>query len=830
MSRICLNGDDWKIKEFIGMDWVWRDSVMPETKDVRWWYQAKVPGSVLYDMWQADRVPDPFFELNSRLTEWVSSRTWVYRKEFAMPKGWEEAHVELCFAGIDYEAEVFLNGLSLGRHRGMYVPCRFDVTGKLKDKTNLLAVVLEPAPFEQPQVGKTSLVRTHKSRMTYWWDFCPRMIHQGIWQDVYLERTGENRFEDLYVYAELSKDWRTAQIHMEVRTQGMAEGLLRGNFGTHDFETGITAGKGEVLLQIDDPRLWWTNGAGEPFQYECRLFLLDRDGKVSDSREFRYGIRDIRFVPNEGCQAENGSFTLCLNGRRLYIKGYNWVPADVMYGTVREERLRHLIRLAKEAGVNLFRIWGGGLIETDLFYELCAENGILLWQEFIQSSSGIDNKTPEEEAYCAMMEREAESIIKAKRNHTALAVWCGGNELQDEKGMPLDSTDPLLSRLERQVKQWDSKRKWLPTSPSGGLFLNSMENISKAPDRLFDVHGPWEHQGLGGHCLLYNSGTSLMASEFGVEGMANEGVLDRCVAKEHRLPASKDNEVYFHRGAWWNNESLVQETFGGRLTEAEQIRKASQFMQYEGLKYAVECNIRRAMRNSASLPWQFNEPYPNLFCTSVVDYYGWPKPAYYGMKKAYAACHVTAAFDSPSLAGRESFWAEIFAGGIRPEGKDEAGVCIQAVLFDMQGNILLREEAERDVLRETAEKILELNCHLSQSGTPLMLLRLSLLEQGEILAENEYLFTKEKDFAPVWDLEEAVVTFTWKDKGRLLMKNTGDTAALFVYVSREREEGRSYFSDNYLTLLPGEARSIACEGSGDGISAEALNMSRKVLT
>lgn len=225
MSRICLNGDDWKIKEFIGMDWVWRDSVMPETKDVRWWYPAKVPGSVLYDMWQADRVPDPFFELNSRLTEWVSSRTWVYRKEFAMPKGWEEAHVELCFAGIDYEAEVFLNGLSLGRHRGMYVPCRFDVTGKLKDGTNLLAVVLEPAPFEQPQVGKTSLVRTHKSRMTYWWDFCPRMIHQGIWQDVYLERTGENRFEDLYVYAELSKDWRTAQIHMEVRTQGICRGI-----------------------------------------------------------------------------------------------------------------------------------------------------------------------------------------------------------------------------------------------------------------------------------------------------------------------------------------------------------------------------------------------------------------------------------------------------------------------------------------------------------------------------------------------------------------------------------------------------------------------------
>lgn len=505
------------------------------------------------------------------------------------------------------------------------------------------------------------------------------------------------------------------------------------------------------------------------------------------------------------------------------------MPADVMYGTVQEEKLRHLIRLAKEAGVNMFRVWGGGLIETDLFYELCAQSGILVWQEFILSSSGIENRTPEDEKYAAMMEEEAEIIIKAKRNHTALAVWCGGNELQDGEGMPLDGRDALLARLEKQLRKWDDKRKWLPTSPSGGLFLNSMDNIRRAPEKLFDVHGPWEHQGLEKHCLLYNSGTSLMASEFGVEGMANESVLNRCVAGEHLLPASKDNEIYFHRGAWWNNEPLVQETFGGCLTEVEQIRKASQFMQYEGLKYAVESNIRRAMKNSASFPWQFNEPYPNLFCTSVVDYYGCPKPAYYGVKKAYGAYRVTAAFASPSVAGEEKFETEIFAGGDSINPKKDEALCIRALLLDMEGNTVIRKEAHISDMPAISGKVMDLTCRTAEIRTSLFLLRLSLSAGEECLAENEYLFTKEKNFAPVWDMKEAEVSFAWRDERELVMKNIGDTAALFVYLKHEENDTRLYFSENYVSLMPGENRSINCEGDLNRISAEALNMMARAL-
>lgn len=834
MERINLSGADWWMKEFVGMDWVWRDSVKPGTGDVRWWYPATVPGCVLHDLCRNGRVPDPFFELNSKLVEWVPARTWVYRKEFEVGENLAGKRVELCFDGVDYECEVFLNGESLGHHEGMFVPFRIDISGRLRaGEKNLLAVVLEPAPQEQPQVGRTSLVHTHKSRMTYWWDFCPRMIHQGIWQDVYLEVSGPAVLRDFYLYSEFTAE-KTVLVHLEAETEGISEGCLRGWFGELPFCAELVDGGCETVIAVREPRLWWTNGEGEPYEYEVRLELYERrDGKerLSDCRTRKFGLRRIVFEQNEGALDPAGCFTLCLNGKKLYMKGCNWVPADVMYGAVTEERLRHLVRLAKEAGVNIFRIWGGGLIETDLFYRICAENGILIWQEFIQSSSGIENQTPKTEEYCSLMCREAERIIKAKRNHTALAIWCGGNELQDEDGMPLDDSDRLLGMLSRQVKRWDKGRKWLPTSPSGGLFLNSLENIKKAPDRLLDVHGPWEHQGLLGHCRLYNAGTSLLSSEFGVEGMANRYTLERCVAPEHLLPADKDNEIYFHRGAWWDNEPLVQKTFGGELDEIGKIQRASQFLQYEGLKYALECNLRRAMHSSGSFPWQFNEPYPNLFCTSVVDYYGFPKPAYYGIKKAYGAYLVSASFDSPSLAGRSELRAEIYAGGKAPQ---EEGLRVRTELFDLDGNLVDGVSWELDATylgdENVHRRVGVYSCSLSEIPTPICLLRVRAELPGKVIAENEYLFTKGEDFGEIYRQKEAGVTV--RAAGDILeVTNTGDRAALFVCLTQEDDggEGFLYLEDNYFSLMKGESRSIRATGRCSRMAVHALNISHQIV-
>ncbi|MEE0692874.1 MAG: hypothetical protein U0M33_08235 [Lachnospiraceae bacterium] len=194
MIKISLNGDDWKCKDYLGEDWVWRNGEKRETKDSMHWNAALVPGCVLYDMYRCGKIPDPHFEKNSLYAEWIPQRTWIYRKAFEVSKIPEDSNVRICFEGIDYDAKIFFNDCFWGDHHSMFTPISFDVTQLLeRNGKNLLAVVLEPAPVEQPQVSRTRYVKTHKSRMTYWWDFCPRMIHVGIWDDVYLAITGKAR-------------------------------------------------------------------------------------------------------------------------------------------------------------------------------------------------------------------------------------------------------------------------------------------------------------------------------------------------------------------------------------------------------------------------------------------------------------------------------------------------------------------------------------------------------------------------------------------------------------------------------------------------------------
>lgn len=825
VKKISLNGNDWRMKEFVGMDWVWRDSVKPNTQDVRWWNPATVPGSVIHDLVENKIVPNPHFELNTKQAEWASARTWVYRKEFFVPEEVKGRQISLCFDGIDYASEIYVNGSSVGKQEGMFIPWKCDVTESLHyGEVNLVAVVIEPAPFEQPQVGKTSLVYTHKSRMTYWWDFCPRMVHQGIWQDAYLQVTGEAVIKDWLIETDLVSD-KEAKVSVEVWTEHAAGCECSISFGEQTI-TGIADENGfSCELVISNPRLWWCNGQGEAYEYEASVQLFDKEKELSDSRSRKRGIREMEFVENEGITDERGRFLLKLNGRTVFINGYNWVPADMFYGAVSRERVAHLIRLAKNAGVNVFRVWGGGLIERDSFYEMCAEAGILVWQEFILSSSGIDNKPSLEESYKKLMKEQAEIIIKLKRNHTALAVWCGGNELQYDDGTPIDEDNPLVKIMGDAVQKWDAKRKWLPTSPSGGVFLNSFENLEKCPNQLYDVHGPWEHQGLAKHYELYNKGTCLLHSEFGVEGMTSARALYQNVAPEHLLPASKDNPIYFHRGSWWNNEPLVQESFGGNLTEVEQIRRASQYMQYEGLKYAMECSRRRAFRCSGTFPWQFNEPYPNLFCTSALDYYGNPKPVYYGAKKVYAPFMVTAAFDSASLEGKTELKALLYAASNLPETekRENGGYVVTAQLFTVEGELLAEREYPLAAVEAKACLAGEFVWKIKETPNNLVLFRISLKQENQtILAENEYLFTLTKDLGEVFHMEAPVLVMQ-KQAEKVVIKNSGKTAALFVFLKKEEGEP-VYFEENYLTILPDEERRIQVKGNPKLAELEALNL------
>jgi beta-mannosidase len=594
------------------------------------------------------------------------------------------------FDGVDHAARVFVDGEEAGYHEGAFTPFEIEVPAG----EHLLAVAVQPAPPSEAQVGVSSRVLVHKPRMNYGWDFCPRLIHQGIWRGV-----GEPR------------------RHPRV---------------TFDGSVGRVELDGEVLLEVEQPELWWPNGFGEQ-----RLY---------DAGDWRVGFRTIELVENEEAPEDALPYTLVVNGERTFMRGWNWVPIDVNYGVPRPEKLEKLLRLAQRANVNVLRVWGGGVIESEEFYAWCDRLGILVWQEFSQSSSGLESTPSDDPDFVRALADDARAIVPARAWHPSLFAWCGGNELAWPDGEPIDERSPAIQSLGDVVRELDPERVWLPTSPTG-------------PKGTWDMHGPWEHQGLREHYRHYDSRTNLIHSEFGVEGMTNELSM---IAPEHRWPADRSNPVYEHLGAWWNNAPLVQEAFGGRIEDVETMRRASQWLQYDGLRYAIEATIRRAWHASGVLPWQFNEPFPNAWCTSALDYEGNPKPAYHGVARAYRG--------APSARFATCAW-----GGLN----EVVASAEHARLVDLDGRVVAEGDGEvRAPLDAFAHDVFLLD-----------------------LGTNRYVMSRTENLAPLLDLPPATLVL---NSGTL--RNTGDVCAIGVITDGD-----------VLDLLPGEAVEI------EGIRAEGWN-------
>lgn len=817
--RISLNGDDWLFKDFYGEDWRWRGAHLPDSRDRRHWRRGSVPGCPHHDLWRLGEIPDPYVERNSLLMEWIPQRTWLYKKSFRVDRQDQGKRIHLHFEGVDYQAEFFLNGRSLGSHTGMFVPVVFDVTDLLHfDAENLLAVVIEPAPMEQPQVSRTSRVHTIKPRMNYWWDFCPRMVHVGIWEDVFLEITGPVRITDVFVRPQLSADFRQADVRVHTELDSPVPdvveveiSLLYGGCEIARERTQQAAGAGRTHLEscftLTSPRLWWPNGCGQPELYEAQVRIL-ADGEPSALRSISFGIRRIELEPNESARADARPYTIRVNGRRVYARGWNWVPMDVMYSVPQPARLERLLTLAKDAHVNLLRVWGGGLIETESFYQLCDRLGIMVWQEFTQSSSGIENLPSASPEFVQLWTQTAEAIIPRKRNHPSLAIWCGGNELTGEGERPLDDSHPVLAALKQVVARRDPDRLWLPTSPSGPVFGNSLETIARDPDGLHDVHGPWEYQGVRGQYALYNRGTSLLHSEFGVEGITNLRTLQGTIHPDHQWPVDLDNPQWFHRGAWWVKRPTWDATFG-EIHDIETMVRATQFMQADGLRYALESDRRRKYHNSGTLPWQFNEPYPMAACTSAVDYYARPKPAYYAVGRAYQPLLISARFDTLAWEGCEMFEAKAWVGNAHERAYEN--VLLRMRLLAPEGKTWAEESKMVSFEANRATRLGQIRVPLTGLPHDVFFLDMQLLDtEGGSLSVNRYVFSRAANLAPFLTLPPTELSVTSSD-GAVVVTNRGGVVAMFVWLEDARDPrapGYAYFEDNFFCLFPGERRSV----------------------
>ncbi|MFL5751383.1 MAG: glycosyl hydrolase 2 galactose-binding domain-containing protein [Chloroflexota bacterium] len=837
-ERISLDGPGWWIRAHLGTEAALQAVAGPGTPmgggprdQAAGWLPARVPGSVTNDLWRTGEIADPHHERNSLLAEWVPERAWTYRRALPSVRAHEGGRVLLRFDGVDDACHVFVDGERVRDHDGMFVPFEVDVSAKVAgDGDHELAVVVEPAPDIEPQTGRTSRVRVHKSRMGYGWDFCPRLVHQGIWQSVGLEVVDAVRVVDVWARPVLADNLRSARVKvraaveastpMSIRVEASLEGMSSGSSITsRALEPGQTEVEFEV--NVDDPWLWWPNGIGEPVLHRLFVRVAAGDGRPLDERAVPVGFRHVELAMNEGGPSDARPYTFVVNGRRIYANGWNWVPADVLHGATPPDRVEHLVRLAGAANVNLLRVWGGGLIETEAFYEACDRLGILVWQEFSQSSSGVENEPSRDPAFVELMKREAEAIVPLRRNHPSLAVWCGGNELEDSRGPLEDNRSPVLAALHEVVERLDPGRGWLPTSPTGPQFFNRFDTIESDPDGLHDVHGLWEHQGLDKQYELYDRGTSLLNSEFGVEGMTNRRTHGALISEEHRWPADRSNPVYRHLGDWWINEPLLQAAFAGRLRDLESLRRASHLLQADGLRYAVEANRRRWPRQSGSLPWQFNEPYPNAWCTSVVDHRGDPKPAYFAVARAYAASVVCARIPGAVLRDAGELRFEPWAWS-----RDHAGpATILWRLVDASGRVRAdgRWAVELPAARDGLPVRVASDHSVGVDGLgPVVFLDLALeLSAGNRIAANRYRFATGENLAPLLDLPAGSLAWTVEEAadGAWIVDLRHESGPAIVGVRLEDDRpievaGWAEIDDGGFDLLPGETRRVAVRWAG----------------
>ena len=801
-ERLSLSGTDWILAGFHGEDWRFRAAYNRDTQ-AKGWLPAEVPGSVHWDLLKAGEIPDPYFERNSRLAEWVHQRQWVYKRDFTVPASWDGRRLWLKFDGVDYEADFYLDGQLLGSHGSMFLPAAFEVTDRITaGQAHHLAVVLKDAPREWPQLGRTSTVQTGKARFGYWWDFATRLVHLGIWQDVWLEATGPARLGDVWVRSRLNDDLTAAEVTVSAEGAAISVELL-----DPQGAVVVTGAGTEVTLTVDRPQLWQPHQLGAQPLYRCRVRLM-AGGTLSDEREVTFGIRhfELRQNPWPPAGAEPIGetplpYTFTVNGQPLFIKGWNWVPVDHLYGRADlGERYEQLIAYAKDAGVNLLRVWGGGLIEKQLFYDLCDRAGILVWQEFIQSSSGTDNVPPADPAYLALLEREAAGIIPLRRNHPSLVLWCGGNELTDWEKRPATLAEPALAVLARKVAELDPDRPYLPTSPTGPIFGAPDQVAPAQRSQLHDVHGPWHYRGPVDSYLPYNSSTALFHSEFGTQGAVAKASLDRFIAPANQWPPNETNPNWVHHGAWWMQQHRVRELFGESVTSIDAYLPLSQYLQAENLRYGVESNRRRAPGCSGTIIWQLNEPWPNSHCTTAVDYYLRPKLAYYAVKRAYAPVAASLRYEGPILAdGILRATAHVMSDG------PFTGT-LQIAVIDPAGKLWHTER--HHVANQGPVAKLAFPLPAAAPDVAICVLTLSDAD-GTVLQTNPYLFSRAPApiFASLRSLPQAALTAR-QEGDRLILKNDGPVCAFFPAI--DIDDPRYYFmlSDNGPLLAPGEEASI----------------------
>ncbi|MBN1343710.1 MAG: hypothetical protein JXQ73_13565 [Phycisphaerae bacterium] len=657
MSQFDLSSLDWMLLGWRPYQWVLGKS-METGGDLRAELgpiPARVPGSVQQALLDAGVIADWHVGVNSRACEWIEHRQWDFSA--VLPAGTVPTgeRVVLCARGLDYSGWVLVDAKKVARFEGALIPHRFDLTRELTDaKEHLLSIVFDEPPREQGQLGYTSRSRYFKPRYPYSWDWCPRVVPVGVWDSLSLEWGASVCVELASLRTTLAEGNRTGRVRLMLEVDALpAERGAIGTFtavvkdGAREIGRGSTAGRaGRFGLVLDglsvDP--WWPNGHGQ-----AKTYTLEVEGRVGDGtwRQTRtIGFKRIEWRPCDGAPADAEPWICVVNGKPIFLQGVNWVPPRVCYHDSTEAEYRRLIELYREMGCTLLRVWGGGILEKDVFYRLCDEAGLMVWQEFPLSSSGVDNWPPEDLEVIERLASICSSHIHRRGHHVSLLLWCGGNELLGggpegfgQDGVPVGYDHPCVAAMRNLVEREDPARRFLPTSASGPWEWGSADKFGTG--LLHDVHGPWGF-GQGANNMdewreYWAKDDALFRSETGMPGAHSLEMMKRYAGDAELWPPT--GEYWLHTASWWRQWDRLKDRSAGLSSEealAEYVR-VTQAEQAEAYEVAASACKARFPRCGGFLIWMGHDCFPCPANNSVIDFERQPKPAYFALKKVFTS-------------------------------------------------------------------------------------------------------------------------------------------------------------------------------------------------
>ena len=770
---------------------------------------ASVPGDITVDLFKAGLVSDPYFSDNYKESEWVGRTDFTYQLQIDITQEMlDEDVIDIIFKGIDLFSDIYINGVFLGHTQNMFLKYVFDIKPFVKLGKNLLEVKMEStlnkmdtfdtkdyqAVFNRPRV----FIR--KAQCHFGWDWAPRICAYGIWDDVILSAHPKYQIDNVKVVARMNGDltiftelnYNLKALHdpkgaiivpaVEKKDDFLRIYVSKKPFGNDYIYKDIKIdGKTNFgCFKFDDPDLWWPNGYGEQPLYNYKI-ELHRDGQILDIKTGRFGFRDVE-LKEDPVGDSRLSFTFYVNDEPIFAKGSNWVPNECFTGVIKDEKYKELIRLAKEGNFNMLRVWGGGIYEKDIFYDLCDENGLLVWQEVCLACADI----PEKEAdFTANILAEIEYQVKRLRNHPSIIHWTGGNEKNGCFSLTESPGDFFVDNILRGfILNLDDTRSYRRQSPCSRTDVPNDKTSGDSHDGVFEMSLV---EGMDTYRKRLNNVIVPFLSECAIMGPSSLETLKKMFPKEHLWPMDEMWKDRFMENPYGSvpldfphRELNYAEQLYGKVSSLEDFVPKAMMAHAEAMRAESEFNRAHKGINWGFMNWMYNDIWPSG-TWSVVDYYLEPKQAYYQMRRSFQS---------------------IYASFFEDEDGDTRVFIVNDTLKSVKCDLVVYEKTyDGDVIYSETFKDVKvdnsksLSCKLNHKVNKEHYLVVEYLSHKTIYSPDMY---KMKKFDSDFTYNTKVID---KNNVEVIIKVNSFVKSLFIHF---KDNYLYKYSDNYLDLEKGD--------------------------